>query len=152
MNIEFSYNIISVDNSARCMEVVYSSQGRPTLHISARLPFEGETLDSVLFMYAPIAYWQELDTPVVSPPLSQGELTYALPTPNTPEEMAYAKRNILLQQSDWTQLSDVPLTVEQKQAWAVYRQTLRDITQQTNFPTTIIWPVAPNISNTIAVN
>ena len=51
-----------------------------------------------------------------------------------------AKRDQLLQQSDWTQLPDVPLAT--KEAWAVYRQALRDITQQPD-PFNIAWPVAP---------
>jgi len=37
------------------------------------------------------------------------------------------QRNQLLSQSDWTQLPDSPLTDEQKTAWAVYRQELRDL-------------------------
>tara|TARA_R110000782_G_scaffold134375_1_gene226755 strand:+ start:914 stop:1300 length:387 start_codon:yes stop_codon:yes gene_type:complete len=34
----------------------------------------------------------------------------------------------LLQQSDWTQFNDSPLSVEKKTQWATYRQSLRDIT------------------------
>lgn len=44
--------------------------------------------------------------------------------------------------SDWTQLPDVPL--ETKQAWATYRQALRDVTQQPGFPLRVKWPAAPN--------
>lgn len=51
------------------------------------------------------------------------------------------KRKNLLQQSDWTQLPDVPL--ETKQAWATYRQALRDITAQEGYPFDVIWPVPP---------
>ena len=36
-------------------------------------------------------------------------------------------RNALLRESDWTQVNDSPLTDEQKQAWATYRQILRDL-------------------------
>ena len=36
-------------------------------------------------------------------------------------------RNSLLQQSDWTQLSDVQLTTEKKAEWATYRQALRNM-------------------------
>lgn len=49
-------------------------------------------------------------------------------------------RNDLLTQSDWTQVADAPVD---KQAWATYRQALRDITQQTSFPFDIVWPNAP---------
>jgi hypothetical protein len=54
---------------------------------------------------------------------------------------AISKRNKLLLESDWTQLPDAPVN---KQAWAEYRQALRDITHQTGFPTKIEWPLAPN--------
>ncbi len=32
-------------------------------------------------------------------------------------------------------------------AWAVYRQALRDITAQEGFPTNVIWPQEPELSN-----
>ena len=49
-------------------------------------------------------------------------------------------RGVLLQQSDWTQLPDVPLAT--KEPWAEYRQALRDITDQPD-PFNIVWPVVP---------
>ena len=51
------------------------------------------------------------------------------------------QRDVLLQQSDWTQLPDVPQAVKDK--WAVYRQALRDIPQQEGFPRNIQWPQNP---------
>lgn len=53
-----------------------------------------------------------------------------------------ATRDSLLQQSDYTQLPDVPLSPVEKQEWATYRQQLRDITNQPD-PFNIIWPVPP---------
>ena len=49
-------------------------------------------------------------------------------------------RTQLLQESDWTQLSDIPQSV--KDSWTTYRQQLRDITNQPN-PFSIIWPTKP---------
>ena len=49
-------------------------------------------------------------------------------------------RNELLAECDWTQLSDIP--TETKSIWSEYRQSLRDITSQTN-PFSITWPVKP---------
>lgn len=47
-------------------------------------------------------------------------------------------RNSLLYSSDWTQLADVALTETEKQSWRVYRQALRDMTEDDflsgNFP------------------
>lgn len=50
-------------------------------------------------------------------------------------------RNDFLTQSDWTQMPDVSLTT--KEAWASYRQALRDITNQID-PFNIVWPTPPN--------
>lgn len=36
-------------------------------------------------------------------------------------------RNSLLQDCDWTQMPDAPLSEESKQQWSTYRQQLRDL-------------------------
>jgi len=62
-----------------------------------------------------------------------------------------AKRNKLLQQSDWTQGADSPLTAEKKAEWATYRQGLRDLLNTHNETTiqnweqydAIPWPTKP---------
>ena len=51
-----------------------------------------------------------------------------------------SKRNELLQQSDWTQLPDSPAD---KEAWATYRQALRDLPEQTGFPIQVTFPTSP---------
>jgi hypothetical protein len=51
-----------------------------------------------------------------------------------------SQRTEKLKDSDWTQVADAPVD---KAAWATYRQALRDVTQQSGFPWTIDWPVAP---------
>jgi hypothetical protein len=50
------------------------------------------------------------------------------------------QRGEKLKDSDWTQVADAPVD---KEAWAAYRQALRDVTQQSGFPWTIIWPEQP---------
>lgn len=54
-----------------------------------------------------------------------------------------AERNRLLAECDWTQLIDVPLDAIAKGVWSEYRQALRDITKQENFPENVIWPTKP---------
>jgi hypothetical protein len=49
-------------------------------------------------------------------------------------------RNTLLSESDWTQLEDSQINKEQ---WATYRQSLRNITNQSTFPHEIMWPDKP---------
>lgn len=51
-------------------------------------------------------------------------------------------RNILLTESDWTQVEDSPLSEEKKTEWKNYRQELRDLTNLDDL-TTIIWPSKP---------
>lgn len=53
------------------------------------------------------------------------------------------QRRVLLTNSDWTQIPNNPLTPEQQQAWAVYRQELRDVTSQSGYPFNVIWPTPP---------
>ena len=50
-------------------------------------------------------------------------------------------RDMYLQESDWTQLSDVSNV--DKTAWATYRQQLRDVTTQAD-PFNITWPTKPS--------
>jgi hypothetical protein len=53
------------------------------------------------------------------------------------------ERDELLTQCDWTQLPDSPLDSTIKASWATYRTALRDVTEQSGFPTDITWPTAP---------
>ena len=69
MSIEYAYEVVAVNAEAKCMEVVYTSPGRQTMHIGTRLPYEGETLESVVKMYEPVAYWLEQERKVVVPPV-----------------------------------------------------------------------------------
>lgn len=67
MSITYTYEIFAVDEAARCMEVVYSAEGRQKVHIGARLPFEGEGLEDVIRAFAPIPLWEEQARAVVAP-------------------------------------------------------------------------------------
>lgn len=53
------------------------------------------------------------------------------------------RRSLLLSSCDWTQLTDCALSDEEKQEWAEYRQKLRDVPEQKDFPLIVDWPVAP---------
>lgn len=54
-----------------------------------------------------------------------------------------AERDRLLAACDWTQVADAPLTDADRQAWADYRQALRDIPQDYASADDVIWPEAP---------
>lgn len=57
-----------------------------------------------------------------------------------------AMRDRLLSGSDWSQALDSSISDDCRQAWAEYRQALRDIPLQPGFPTKVVWPVPPNFS------
>ena len=66
--------------------------------------------------------------------------------PRAPGEQENFKRDVrnrLLAMSDWTQLADVDLTKDQKKQWKEYRQALRDLTLDANWPDRITWPEQP---------
>jgi len=50
-----------------------------------------------------------------------------------------SQRDKLIAETDWMALSDNTLT----EAWALYRQALRDITTQSGFPHDVIFPTKP---------
>ena len=56
-----------------------------------------------------------------------------------------ALRDRYLVATDWTQFNDSPLDNTAKQAWATYRQSLRDITDHANWPNLgdDDWPTKP---------
>lgn len=140
-DIIYTYEIIAVDEAARCMEVVYTSEAHGVMHVGARLPYEGEALEQIIAMFAPVQEWRLRDMAVVAPAVGvTGELADVEPSPIPLEDQARAHRNALLAASDWTQVADAPVD---QAAWATYRQALRDITAQAGFPTDINWPVAP---------
>lgn len=66
-----------------------------------------------------------------------------------PDLTVRAQRDRLLASTDvvaladrWAAMSDATRT-----AWAVYRQALRDIPEQTGFPNDVIWPIEPVETN-----
>ena len=75
--------------------------------------------------------------------VNEGKLTIEPDSGPTDEQLASKarfERDRLLKDSDWTQVSDAPVDQD---VWAKYRQALRDVPQQTGFPTDINWPTKP---------
>lgn len=62
------------------------------------------------------------------------------------ENAARLERNGLLYRSDWSVISDSPLSDSDKTAWQTYRQALRDVPAQAGFPDNITWPTKPEAS------
>lgn len=51
-----------------------------------------------------------------------------------------ANRDSKLNECDWAMMPDAPTD---KAAWSAYRQELRDIPDQPDFPHKVLWPVKP---------
>jgi hypothetical protein len=64
----------------------------------------------------------------------------------TDEELAArhrAKRDRLLAESDWVVIKAAELDEPVPGPWSAYRQALRDITEQEDFPQSVTWPEKP---------
>jgi len=110
MSIEYTYEVVSVDEAAKCMEIVYTAQGRETLRIGARLPYVGESFDAVVAMYAPLAYWMDSERQVVAVSVgSKGVVRPDSAAPATLEEARTAKCRYVAQRMD--ALTRAPITV-----------------------------------------
>lgn len=55
-----------------------------------------------------------------------------------------AERNRRLAASDWVGMVDANLPHDQKDAWFVYRQALRDLPGTVTDPTNVTWPAPPS--------
>lgn len=67
----------------------------------------------------------------------------ASPVVENAEDKVWEQAKILLRESDWAMLPDVPMTVSQKEAWISYRASLRSIRNQPGFPNVVSWPNKP---------
>ncbi|AOE64206.1 phage tail assembly chaperone [Pseudomonas corrugata] len=71
------------------------------------------------------------------------ELPLAVPTREIEWAAIRTRRDQLLRQTDFTQLPDYPATDAQRAQVKAYRQALRDIPEQIEDPSKLVWPVLP---------
>ena len=90
------------------------------------------------FPVSPSLIWVDCGDDVTTGWTYDGE-TFSPPAPPTIDDIR-GWRNMLIVESDWTQLSDSPLTAEKKTEWATYRQELRDV--PASYPD-VTWPTEP---------
>jgi hypothetical protein len=55
-----------------------------------------------------------------------------------------AKRDRLLSNTDWVVTNNLEIGNPIPQEWLYYRQSLRDVTEQSGFPYNVTWPIEPN--------
>ena len=74
---------------------------------------------------------------------------WVLPYVVEQQPLEQAERNIrsrrdgLLQETDWIVIKSYERGQNIPAEWELYRQTLRDITEQTGFPYSVVWPTKP---------
>jgi len=78
----------------------------------------------------------------------QYKIIDGVPTEYTPDITPVLRtiRNGLLEESDWTQVNDSPLSDTKKAEWATYRQALRDVPATNSSVTdidSVVWPTKP---------
>ena len=86
--------------------------------------FNVEDGEEKLILNEPISEnYERVVLPLTEPP------EFLIAEPLIPDNLAdlRVERDILLKESDWTQLPDSPLSAEKKAEWAAYRQALRDL-------------------------
>ena len=87
-------------------------------------------------------------------PYVQGGVVYTMEVVDkTAEELAAelaaeearvrSQRNALLADTDWVVTKSIETNTDIRPEWKVYRQALRDITEQDGFPHAVIWPTKP---------
>lgn len=95
----------------------------------------------------PDEYWQynHANKTFTPPPMTNGSVDY------TSVEYIMAKwndvrnhRNVLLMESDWTQIPDAPLGFFEKLKWKKYRRALRDVPQTIDNPVFFQFPPKPS--------
>ena len=145
MQIKYTYKVLNIDTNGRTMEVKYTSPTHGEMNVYTRIPYEGESLEAVIQQYSPVAYWKEKDAVIqtIDIETAYGVIDYSdEPTLGERADQMRAVRNQMLLLCDYTQLPDAPASIN-KEAWAVYRQELRDVTSQAGFPDNIVWPTQP---------
>ena len=94
--------------------------------------------------YAEAAAWCNANNAMIEDKGDYYEVV-AVPDPTTEELAAQARsqRDALIAATDYLMATDYPLTDEKRLELTVYRQALRDVPEQSGFPTEIVWPVNP---------
>lgn len=127
-----------VDYSVECTEELLASiiSSQPNSNY-----IEGEYLKEF--------YYFENDIPIKIPPFPGDSYIFNYITKQWEVDVKLATNKVLnirsqlLQESDWTDTVSAQTRLTNWEDWQIYRQALRDITNQPEFPLNIIWPVMP---------
>lgn len=150
MNIQ--HEILAFYTNSGSIEVKYFCDEVPEgLIYTIDVPIENgqfvsqESIEALIENFKPIGQLQRIAD--IKSMTSSTSISAVVIEPKTIDKQSVirAERTRLLFESDWTQMPDVDLSSEVKGLWLSYRQALRDITTQSNFPDSVLWPLAPNL-------
>lgn len=99
---------------------------------------------NTLSKYSELAQWCNSNNAMI---VDRGDYYEAVPVPEpTEEELASivrGNRDSKLSETDYLVIPDYPISEDNLAEVKVYRQALRDITEQTGFPKYVSWPDVP---------
>lgn len=94
--------------------------------------------------YSELAQWCNSNNAMI---VDRGDYYEAVPVPEPSEEelarFVRGNRDAKLSETDYLVVPDYPISEENLTEVKVYRQALRDITEQTGFPKDVSWPDVP---------
>ena len=152
--MDIQHEILSFDANTGSILVRYFSKEVPDgLSYNIDLPVEGgvypdsSEIEDLIVAMRPVGQLRRAtNLKSINVPPHLILLPMAIPVVNSDKQAELRdQRNVLLAQSDWTQLTDAPLTDEERDVWVEYRQELRDLPEQEGFPDSIILPVFPQM-------
>ena len=130
------------------MHILFFQFQKFFLHHSGRLHTKCEKYDDATgeIVYAVDLYYLEADKNNVETIFNDLYTKTSSGTPISAETLR-GQRKTKLKDSDWTVMSDSPLSDSKKAEWVTYRQALRDITDGVDTEEkalAVTWPTAPN--------
>lgn len=143
-----NYKIVELKNHVITLDVDGSQMNFPLPLVDGKYPV-GEALVTLLN-----AYSSSFTAPSSVPDVAENDIhVRALIDPVLNKDYrsnSYrVMRDKLLARTDCTQTGDFAFKgTETKEAWAEYRAQLRNVTEQSGYPFTIVWPVPPSIVKT----
>ena len=60
MSYTYTFEVVSVNEELRCMELLYKSEGLPDALVGTKLPLIDESLEDVAQRFAPTQFWDSV--------------------------------------------------------------------------------------------
>jgi hypothetical protein len=155
--MDYTYTVILADPARKYLSVVYQAEGRDDFtKIFMPIDWSEERLRGLIEEYSSevLRHWlyqeEEADTKCPIPvDVPQSASNEPMPVdyihdhlaPPTLSERRKSLRDALLRHTDYLALTDSP---EMPVEVADYRQALRDVPNQPEFPNKIVWPAWPS--------